>query len=175
MVNVNEPTCVFDAEKFKSFCDHNSVEFPSAYVDYLMAHNDADLEPNIIQHSENDYYVRYFYGTTGEDYSDISMTYEWYANRLPHKCVPIADPDFGNLICMSLDNKTYGKVYFWNHETMDTEDGEICSLQLEDMIFLANSFNEFLEQIIAAPLEGEDNQRKVPRFIACVRKLFGKT
>ena len=116
MVKVYEPGHVFDKKRFEDFCRAYKLEFPKAFVDYLQAHNDAQLEENILDLGDNECCIRYFYGTSLESYSDIRMIYEAYQRRMPNELVPIADPDFGNQICMSLDKAAYGKIYFWDHE-----------------------------------------------------------
>ena len=39
------------------------------------------------------------------------------------------------------------KFYFYDHETMDTEEGTEVSLKLTDMVEIAASFNELLNNI----------------------------
>ena len=149
MVNIGIQTCKFDKKRFERFCKRKKIVFPQSYVSYLEKHNDGELENNIISTFDNDYYIRYFYGTTNDDFSNLPSVYDWYVNRLPNKCIPIADPDFGNQVCISLDFEHYGKIYFWDHETMDTDYGKKCHLCLEDMVLLADSFEELLEKITA--------------------------
>ena len=151
MVSVTKPTCVFDEKKFNKFCSSFKIMFPKAFVDYLREYNDAELEPNIVSFENNECTIRYFYGITQDEYSDIRKVYNWYAARLPYNCFPIADPDFGNQLCMSLLNNTYGKIYFWDHEIMDTEEDEICKLRIEDMVLVADSFEELLQKIEVSP------------------------
>ena len=122
MVKVYEPDHVFDRTRFEGFCNLYQLEFPKAFVDYLQAHNDAQLEGNILDLGDNECCVRYFYGTSLESYSDIRMIYEDYQGRIPAGLIPIADPDFGNQICMSLAQATYGKIYFWDHEIADLKE-----------------------------------------------------
>lgn len=151
MVSVTNPTCEFNKKSFDEFCSLHKIVFPKAFIDYLKEYNDAELEPNIVCFENNECTVRFFYGITDDEYSDISKVYDWYSSRLPHNCFPIADSDFGNQICISLEKDTYGKIYFWDHETMDTEEGEICELHYEDMVLLAESFEELLKKIKASP------------------------
>ena len=145
MVRVYEPDHVFDKSRFEAFCGLYQLEFPNAFVEYLQAHNDAQLEVNILDLGENECCVRYFYGTSLEFYSDIRMIYEAYQGRIPKELVPIADPDFGNLICMSLDKAAYGKIYFWDHETMDADDADIPTIA--DLKEIAPSFDALLARI----------------------------
>ena len=142
MVKVYEPEHVFDKKRFEDFCCLYQLNFPKAFVDYLQAHNDAQLEANILDLGDNECCVRYFYGTSLESYSDIRMIYEDYQGRIPTGLIPIADPDFGNLICMSLDRASYGKIYFWDHEIADLKE-------------IAPSFGELLDKIKESPYAAE--------------------
>ena len=97
MVNIILSNNAFDEEKFQSFAKKYSLNFPESYIEFLRRNNDSEMESNIIEGTEElGVYVRYFYGTTDNDYSDIEMVYKNYILRLPSKCIPIADADFGN-------------------------------------------------------------------------------
>ena len=167
MVRVYEPDHVFDKSRFEAFCGLYQLEFPKAFVDYLQAHNDAQLEENILDLGDNECCVRYFYGTSLEFYSDIRMIYEDYQGRMPAGLVPIADPDFGNLICMSLDKAAYGKIYFWDHETMDADDADIPTIA--DLKEIAPSFDALLARIKEFPYVAEPAKKT-----GFWSKLFGK-
>ena len=141
MVDINLSDQTFNEGKFQSLCKKYGLVFPESYVDFLKKYNDSELDSNIIMGAEDlGIYIRYFYGTTNDDFSNIEEVYQCYFNRMPSKCIPIADSDFGNQICMSLQKENYGKIYFWDHETMDTDYEEKCKLAFEDMILLADSF-----------------------------------
>ena len=167
MVKVYEPGHVFDKKRFEAFCRLYQLEFPNAFVEYLQAHNDAQLEVNILDLGDNECCVRYFYGTSLEFYSDIRMIYEAYQGRIPTGLVPIADPDFGNLICMSLDRAEYGKIYFWDHEVMDADDADIPAIT--DLKEIAPSFDALLARIKESPYTAEPAEKA-----GFWSKLFGK-
>ena len=156
MVKVYEPDHVFDRKRFEAFCCLYQLDFPKAFVDYLQEHNDAQLEENILDLGDNECCIRYFYGTSLESYSDIRMIYEAYQRRMPNELVPIADPDFGNQICMSLDKAAYGKIYFWDHEIADLKE-------------IAPSFEELLDKIKESPYTPEPTEKS-----GFWSKLFGK-
>jgi hypothetical protein len=156
MVRVKEPEHQFDKSRFEAFCRLYQLEFPNAFVEYLQAHNDAQLEVNILDLGDNECCVRYFYGTSLESYSDIRMIYEDYQGRMPAGLVPIADPDFGNLICMSLDKAAYGKIYFWDHEIADLKE-------------IAPTFDALLARIKESPYAAE-----LAKKTGFWSKLFGK-
>lgn len=68
---------------------------------------------------------------------------------MPLNCIPIAEAEGGNLICISLDDsETFGKIYLWEHEIMDVDEGEDCKYNIIKMPQLATSFEELLEKII---------------------------
>ena len=167
MVRVKEPEHQFDKSRFEAFCRLYQLEFPKAFVDYLQAHNDAQLEENILDLGDNECCVRYFYGTSLESYSDIRMIYEDYQGRMPNELVPIADPDFGNQICMALAKATYGKIYFWDHETMDADDADIPTIA--DLKEIAPSFDALLARIKEFPYVAEPAKKT-----GFWSKLFGK-
>ena len=115
-------------------------------------------------------YVRYFYGTTNDDFSNIAEVYESYIDRMPLRCIPVADADFGNQICISLQDENYGKIYFWDHETMDTDYEEKCYLTFNDMVLLADSFEEFLDKII--PFDTEVSTEGEKSLFDRIKKIF---
>ena len=147
MVAVLPTKSKFNFLRFDAFCAENNFIFPEDYVKYLHINNDGELELNCVDLLENASSIRYFYGTSNKEYCDLICTYEVYKDRIPSNCVPIATDDFGNQFCISLRTNTYGKIYFWDHETMDVEDDEKISLKIDDMICVANSFEELCAKI----------------------------
>ncbi len=179
MVGVSFNENIFNKNKFTEFCQKYGFVFPQSVLHYLIQNNDSDLDANIVKMNNNECYVRCFYGTSDNEYSDIEAVYQSYIDRLPSKCVPLADPDYGNQICISLNDENYGKIFFWDHETMDTEKGEDCMLRFEDMELLADSFDEFLDKILPSPYEEIQEsytplQIKFNRVISWFRTLCGK-
>jgi len=173
MVNILLSELKFDEEKFQWFCKEYSLEFPKAYIEFLRKYNDSELDSNVIKGAEDlGVYVRYFYGTTNDDLSDIEEVYKIYINRMPLKCVPIADADFGNQICMSLNIENYGKIYFWDHETMDADDEEECKFVFDDMVLLADSFEAFLDKII--PFDIQSTIEKKQSFFDKIKSIVKK-
>ena len=168
MVKINKPEYEFDMEKFNNFCKKYQLEFPQEFVEYLKQYNDAELEPNHLDFGINECGIRYFYGTSEQTYCDLAWNYEIYRGRMPEKCIPIGDEECGNQICMSLEKDTYGKIYFWDHETMDTDDGEECQLDFSDMYELASSFRELLDKLEASPFIYEIEEEKPSLF----KKIF---
>lgn len=45
----------------------------------------------------------------------VDWNFAVYGDRVPNGMLPIATDGGGNLICISLDTKNLGAVYFWDH------------------------------------------------------------
>lgn len=146
MVNVEKPEELFSEVKFNEYCNENKLKFPGEYVEFLKEFNDGELDANEVD-GFDECSVRYFFGTTSEEFSNLSDVFSCLADRMPKGCVPIAEAEGGNLLCISIEDNTYGKIYFWDHETMDVEDSELCKYQIRDMPLIANSFSELLSKI----------------------------
>ena len=169
MVDIIPSANPFDEKSFNDFISKYQLTFPTEYLKYLKKYNDAELADNIVNTSDESISIRYFYGTTTEDYSNISSVYEIFIDRMPPNCIPIAEAEGGNEVCISLAPESYGKIYFWNHETMDTDYGEICTLSLEKMLYLADSFDSLLDKII--PYTTEFNYTQKNGIFGIFRKI----
>lgn len=148
MISIMPTEEKFSQEAFNDFCQRNKLSFPKQFIQFLSQYNDGELEGNIVE-GFNECCVRYFYGTTSEVYSNIKEVFECFKERMPHNCISIAEAEGGNQVCMSLAPETYGKIYFWDHELMDTDEGEECEYSIESMPLMANSFDELIEKIIS--------------------------
>ena len=124
--------------------------FPDEYREFLLKHNGGKCSPCGFVFMENsqqsDDEVRSFYAVGGIDgYYDLEEKMDIYifdVKRLPDFYIPIAEDDFGNLICISSDKSDYGCIYFWNHENESDEEN-----YKENMYFVAKSFNEFINNL----------------------------
>lgn len=146
MVEIIPSSDTFDIDRFNLFCKKNDLNFPQDYINYIKEYNDGELEENLVD-GFDDISIRYFYGTTGESYSDLEWNYECLLGRLPAKCVPIAEVEGGDLICMSLQPDSFGSVYYWDHDTMDVDEGDMCDYGVEELQAVASSFSELIEKI----------------------------
>lgn len=148
MVSIMTSEEKFSQNVFDMFCKKNTLNFPKQFIRFLDQYNDGELDVNVIQGYE-ECCIRYFYGTTSETYSNIEDVFKCFKERMPYNCIPIAETEGGNQVCMSLNSETYGKIYFWDHETMDVDEGEKCEYSIESMPLLADSFVELLDKIVA--------------------------
>lgn len=148
MISIMNPEEKFSQNVFDNFCFKHKLNFPKQFVQFLSQYNDGELERNIIE-GYDDCCIRYFYGTTSFAYSNIEDVFECFKERMPHNCIAIAEAEGGNQICVSLEDNTHGKIYFWDHETMDVDEGEECEYSIDNMPLVANSFDELLKKIIS--------------------------
>lgn len=84
MIKIIESGEHFERKKFDDFCKKNNFVFPEEFIEFLVINNDNEFEPNVIESFEDEgYYIRYFYGTTKKNYSDLENNYNAYKERLP--------------------------------------------------------------------------------------------
>ena len=81
MVGIERMGVAFDEKVFNEFCQKYAFAFPASFQEYMRSYNDAELKSNVIFKHQQEYYVRYFYGTTDDDFSNIETIYLQYKNR----------------------------------------------------------------------------------------------
>jgi len=126
-------------------------ELPAEYESFLMKYNggapvecELDFDGKKLGISGDT--LGYFFGL-GRN-SDILAKLENLSYFLPKDMFPIADSPAGNLFLMSVNEKSYGNVYYKDHETEDSFEFDDSKEELpESMVLVANSFNEFLEKL----------------------------
>lgn len=121
-----------------------ALKFPADYRQFLLEFNggspvEASFE---FKDSTNGSELLGFFGFGSR--RDIFDKIKIYRNRLPKTFFPIACDSGGNLICISLSEEQYGKVYFWDHDREADESQGIAPETAENTILIADSFDEFL-------------------------------
>ena len=114
MVGINKTDQKFDRGEFLNVCSEKEFNFPQEYLAFLEKYNDGELDSNIIADFD-ECAVRYFFGTSDDDCSNFRDILVEYKGRMPKLCVPIAEAEGGNLLCMSLNAASYGRVIWWDH------------------------------------------------------------
>lgn len=147
MVEIYGFTEAFDRSAFERFCKKYQLSFPAEYIDFLVKYNDGEFAANIID-GFDDCSVRYFYGTTSEAYSNLEDTYMCYLRRMPSSCVPIAELECGNLLCISIEQDSFGKIYLWDHEEMDIDENMHGPYGINEMQVVADSVPDLLSKIV---------------------------
>lgn len=113
---------------------------PEEYREFLLMNNGG--EPDKADFSVEGWgktLVHVFYGLgTGYKAYDIDWSRSTFDDILPSEIIPIACDPGGYLICLGLEGRARGKVYFWDRGG----DGE-------ELRFLASSFKDFIDHLDA--------------------------
>ncbi|MDJ1466975.1 ankyrin repeat domain-containing protein [Xanthocytophaga flava] len=96
-----------------------------------------------------------------EYYLDLEGHYRMFEDRISDKMIPIAGDSFGNQFCLSIQKKTWGKVYFWYHELEGEPDA---------LVLLAKDFNTFWKNLSDYQVEEEDPYLGLDEPTILVRK-----
>ncbi|MBK9260298.1 MAG: SMI1/KNR4 family protein [Polyangiaceae bacterium] len=122
---------------------------PDGYRRFLLRNNGGAPVPDAFDvpgwHHVNSRVAR-FYGIHAGPHSNLEKDCAFFAERLPPAIIPIADDQGGNIICLGIEGKRRGKIYFWDHEDEFDEHGE-GRQDYGNVYFLANSIDEFLRQL----------------------------
>lgn len=121
-----------------------SSTLPQDYKSFLTEYNGGFPDDNMFRSPffEELVGVRYFFGFNSISCMDLMSHIKTFKNRVPENVIPIGEDDCGNLFCLSLRDKDYNAVYFWDHELEADEDEPPTE---SNLFKLTNNFNEFLE------------------------------
>ena len=120
---------------------------PDGYRTFLQNHNGGRPKPAKFSFvtrkgMHEDASIHYFFGLHSGQVGSLEKKRASYEGRISDGFLPIAIDPFGNLILIGLSNENYGKIYFWDHE-LETE-----TPTLENVSFVADSFQKFLENLV---------------------------
>lgn len=130
-------------EQIEIFENENNIKLTKKYVDFLLKSNGGKVIPNLfmISDEQGPSVLNVFYGI-GDMYDNLTDFIEIMDERLPVGFIPIGDDPSGNVICLGTKEPYYDKIYFWDHE-QEPEDPD----EMSNMYFLANSIDEFLDNL----------------------------
>jgi len=126
------------------------ISLPKEYKKFLLQNNGGQPVHNVTFNlSKNgvkwEFPINIFFGISEEDTSyELSMTYAFFSERIPHQLLPIADDGIGNKICIGIEEEYYNKIFLWKFDKESQEDEEPTFDNVEE---LAESFNEFLKYL----------------------------
>jgi SMI1-KNR4 cell-wall len=99
--------------------------------------------------------LSHFYGAMDGNQS-LAKRITTYRDRIPETMIPIADDGGGHQICLGINGKEQGKVYYWDHgnEPLDEDDyleeyGEPRTPEaiFQNVYMIAESFEDFLRRL----------------------------
>ncbi|NPC92657.1 SMI1/KNR4 family protein [Bacillus sp. WMMC1349] len=132
---IHERLTTGDLEGFEH--NHN-ITFPIDYREFLLAYNGGYPTPGTYKISDelSESILNIFYGI-GSMYDNLEKKFDIFDEILEIGFIPIADDPSGNQICIGISKEYFGQIYHWTHD--EEQDG------MENMYFLSNNFNEFLD------------------------------
>jgi len=98
-----------------------SFTLPIEYKEFLYLYgtlnfNDIEIAFSSLDTSnEEPLTIVNFYGLNGNDYDNLKLIINQYTDRIPDDLIPIAECPGGDQICIGINNKAFGKIYFWDH------------------------------------------------------------
>lgn len=135
-------------EKIQYFESRMGLKFPSDYFEFLKKNNGGFPQKKVflINETQGEDSLSVFFGIDlTNNYISINYLYENYEDRFPKGVIPIGEDPGGNYICINLNEESYGKIYFYDHE-VENED-ENGKLTWNNLYLIADSFTEFLEKL----------------------------
>ncbi len=129
-----------------------NLNLPDEFKSFLLKYNggspvECGIDFETDKNGRNYMEVGYFYGINRKP--DILVYYnEILAHRIPKGVLSIASTNSNGFILLSTLEKTYGNVYFKDHEVEDSFEFNDSNDTLPgSMTLLANSFSDFLEKL----------------------------
>lgn len=127
------------------------VVLPDDYRKFLLQHNGGRPKLKVFpiygDLADDQALLEHFYCISDGDEYDLARNEISLRGRLPKDMLAIGEDPGGNYICISLSNKDFGRIYYWDHE------GELENITTgqSNLYFVANSFGELLELLHELP------------------------
>ena len=152
------------------------VKLPEDYKAHVLQYNNIDNKEDILDYNIyfDDSYLSDCYGSPmissyhcwyrlysnveTAKYCNLKYRVHYYCDKkfpqIPIGTMPIATGTGGDVVIMGIDEKNYGKIFYWLHEHDMSEDLEQgVSPSWDNIGFVANSFTELLEVMFKAEYE----------------------
>jgi cell wall assembly regulator SMI1 len=137
-------------DDIKVFERENNIILPNDYKKFLIEYNGGEPLSSLFKLNRElgTIVINNLYGlNTKEKYDDIIKAMQTYSNRISNQFIPIGDDPGGDQIVLGISGDFKGKVYFWDHNT-ELENDVFTENELpENMYFLADSFDEFIDKL----------------------------
>jgi hypothetical protein len=116
---------------------------PPAYRDFLAKHDGGRLDSNADAAD-----VIFSLGPVEVETSSIWNNLDNYSGRVPTWLLPVASDEYGSLFAISLRDKDFGSVWFWDHEREADEDEPPTE---ENLSYRAQDWQAFLDSLGPPP------------------------
>ncbi|TKI61922.1 SMI1/KNR4 family protein [Lysinibacillus mangiferihumi] len=127
-------------EDLEAFEQSHHIVFPEKYRSFLLKYNGGYPNPSIYKISDDvgESVLNIFYGIGGM-YDNLEKKFDIFDEILDVGFIPIADDPSGNQICLGVSEEYHGQIFHWSHDEENDD--------LENMYFLANDIDEFLNNL----------------------------
>ncbi|MDB5391343.1 MAG: hypothetical protein JWM11_6989 [Planctomycetaceae bacterium] len=118
---------------------------PADYCRFMSELNGGRPEPSGFQFQTSDGIsdssIRYFLTLDEREkrYS-VHQFLDRYRDRIPELMLPVACDSFGNIVLLDVGARSYGSLFFWDHEQENADEGTSSNI-----FVIAPSFTKFLE------------------------------
>lgn len=162
--------------------DHDIVEFerqiglrlPAPYKQFLLEYNGGEPTPSDFIVSGrpgldvSNVQVFFRLNDTAVPSSELSWNYLIFRDRIPRNLLPIANSDYGDVICISCAGKDTGAIYIWDHEMESVQ-------SIHDGLYkVADSFDGFSKAIFEYVNPDETEEERIIRVgdVKALRRLL---
>jgi len=83
--------------------------------------------------------------------TDLYYLFDTFKSRIPDDTIAIERAPGGSLFLLGIKGKNRGKVFFWSRDYEDINEGPDGSPSYDNVGFVANSFDEFLDKLEPEP------------------------
>ncbi len=140
-------------EQIQAFEARTGIDLPDAYRKFLLASNGGEPTPDVFDvpdwHGQSTILAG-LYGIHDGPHRNLEKVLKGSAGVLPPQFLAIAEDAGGNLVCLGIQGKHRGHIYFWDHEDELDEDGK-SKLDMSNMYLLAKDLNSFLDKLMPLP------------------------
>ncbi len=130
------------------------LQLPADYREFLLTSNGGKPDRCLFRFKGKSAYtecIHYFLAMSDDNpnisFDDHFKTYKDDEKRLPDAVIPVAFDPGGNLICLAVNGKKAGTVYFWDHE--EERSSPRAVERGKNLAVIADSFQEFIDDLKA--------------------------
>lgn len=135
-------------------------KIPEEYCNFLLEYNGGIPESNIYKNDNVDIAVQSFYGIGLNNIDDLRSKMKVLKHRIPKECLPIAEIECGDVLCISLSKNNYGEILLWEHEKE-----LIQANNMKNLLKVAPNFNEFMDKLKVYIDDGSNDPEVINAWI----------
>jgi hypothetical protein len=154
MIVIDKRNIKINMKIIETFEKEIGSKLPQEYCEFLLEYNGGIPERNIYENQDVSISVQTFYGLGLNSIDDIRHKIDVLQYRIPRECVPIAEIEGGDVLCIALSQKKYGEILLWQHEE-ELNEGYTDNISMLKKVAL--TFNDFLKGLLCFEVNDEDS------------------